>query len=198
MCYGFVVLATAGALLGLARWLDGKATGLLLFGLAGCGMGLAHWYAVLVLAAFAVAGLLLRGRNAVPLLLIAGVAALPTAALVLLNVLNGNGDRNAAHLVDTGGTLPSLAVRAWTGDSGPLLAATVVLAVAALVRVPGLRILGAVWVALPLVALTLVEIVVRPVYTPRYLLPALLGLAVLSPVPSRGRAGSRCRLSWRW
>ena len=59
--YGFVVLATAGALLGLVRWLDGNRRGLLLFGLAGAGMGLAHWYALLVLAAFAVAGLVLRG-----------------------------------------------------------------------------------------------------------------------------------------
>jgi mannosyltransferase len=178
--YGFVVLATAGALLGLARWLDGAPGGLLLFGVAGCGMGLAHWYAVLVLAAFALAGFLVGGRRAGPLMLIAGVALLPTAGLVLLNLLTGNGDRNAAHLVDTRGMLSSLAVQAWAGNRLALLVLTVVLAVVALVRVRGLRLLGAVWVGLPLVALTLVEVLVRPVYTPRYLLPALIGLGVLA------------------
>jgi mannosyltransferase len=178
--YGFVVLATAAALLGLVRWLDGDRRGLLLFGLAGAGMGLAHWYALLVLAAFAVSGLILRGRRAVPLLLVAGAAMLPTAGLVLLNLLNGNGDRNVAHLVDTDGALPRLAALAWAGDRLFLLRVTVVLAVIALIRVPRLRVIGAVWVVLPTSVLILAEAFLRPVYTPRYLLPALLALGVLA------------------
>ena len=40
-------------------------------------MGLAHWYAVTVLAAFVVAALLLRGRRALPVVLVGAVAALP-------------------------------------------------------------------------------------------------------------------------
>ncbi|WP_241175807.1 glycosyltransferase family 39 protein, partial [Modestobacter sp. KNN46-3] len=62
--YGLAVLATGGALLGLTRWLQDPPTGLMLFGLAGAGMGLAHWYAATVLAAFVLAALVLRGRPA--------------------------------------------------------------------------------------------------------------------------------------
>jgi mannosyltransferase len=178
--YGFVVLATAGALLGLVRWLDGDRRGLVLFGIAGAGMGLAHWYALLVLAAFAVAALVMRGRRAMPLLLVAGAATLPTASLVLLNLLNGNGDRNVAHLVDTDGALPLLALEAWAGDRLSLLRVTVVMALVGLVRVSRLRVVGAAWVTLPVLALVLAEAFLRPVYTPRYVLPALLGLGVLA------------------
>ena len=92
-----------------------RRAGCVLFGLAGAGMGLAHWYAVTVLAAFVVAALLLRGRRAVPVVLIGAAAALPTVVLVGLNLLNGTGGRNAEHLHDTGGRLAGLAVEAWAG-----------------------------------------------------------------------------------
>ena len=65
--------------LGLVRWLQEPPRGLLLFGLAGAGMGLAHWYAVTVLAAFVVAALLLRGRRALPVLLTGGGRRGPAA-----------------------------------------------------------------------------------------------------------------------
>src|SRR3712207_5408350 len=93
--YGLAVLATGGAALGLVRWLQEPPRGLLLFGLAGAGMGLMHWYAVPVLAAFVVAALALRGRRALPVVLVGALAVLPTAGMVAVNLLNGTGGRNA-------------------------------------------------------------------------------------------------------
>jgi mannosyltransferase len=155
-------------------------------------MGLAHWYAVTVLAAFVVAGIVLRGRRALPLVLTGAAAALPTIGLVALNLLNGTGGRNAEHLHDTGGQLGGLAVRAWSGGENPLLYLTVGLAVLGGVRAAGLRVVGAAWVLVPLLLLTAAELV-RPVYLPRYLLTGLLGLGVLAAagaltVPRAGRA----------
>jgi hypothetical protein len=176
--YGLAVLATGGAALGLARWLQ-EGRGLVLLGLAGAGMGLAHWYAVTVLAAFVVAAVLLRGRRAVPVLLTGAAAALPAVALVGLNLLNGTGDRNAQHVRDTDGRLADLAVRAWTAGENPLLYLTVGLAILGAMRATGLRVVGASWVLVPLLLLLAAE-VVRPVYFPRYLLTGLLGLGVLA------------------
>ncbi|SEO38182.1 glycosyltransferase family 39 protein [Trujillonella endophytica] len=177
--YGPAVLATGAALLGLARWLQDPPRGLLLLGLAGAGMGLMHWYAVTVLVAFVAAALLLRGRRAVPVVLVGAAAAAPTALLVGMNLLNGTGGRNAEHLRDTGGTLADLAVEAWAGGRTPLLYLTVGLAVLGAVRGRGVRVLGACWVLVPLLLLLLAE-QVRPVYLPRYLLAGLLGLGVLA------------------
>ncbi len=176
--YGLAVLATGGALLGLTRWLqDGR--GLLLFGLAGAGMGLAHWYAVTVLAAFVVAALLLRGRAAVRVAVTGTLAVLPVAGLIGVNLLNGTGSRNAEHLRDTGGTLADLAVEAWAGGRTPLLYLTVGLAVIGALRGAGVRVVGACWVLVPLLLLLVAE-TVRPVYLPRYLLAGLVGLGVLA------------------
>jgi hypothetical protein len=163
-----------------------------LFGLAGAGMGLAHWYAVTVLAAFVLAALVLRGRRALPLLLTGAAAALPTVALVAVNLLNGTGGRNAEHLKDTGGQLPGLAVRAWAGGVNPLLYLTVGLAILGAVRATGLRAVALSWVLVPLLLLLTAELV-RPVYLPRYLLAGLLGLGVLAAagaltVPRAARA----------
>ena len=177
--YGLAVLATGGAALGLARWLADPPRGLLLFGLAGAGMGLAHWYAVTVLAAFVAAGLLLRGRRAVPLLATGAAAAVPALGLVALNLLNGTGARNAEHLRGTGGRLADLAAMAWAGHWRPLLFLTFGLAVVGAVRAAGVRVVAAAWALVPLLLLTLAELV-RPVYLPRYLLAGLLGLGVLA------------------
>ncbi len=178
--YGLALLATGGALLGLARWLQG-GRGLLLFGLAGAGMGLMHWYAVTVLAAFVVAALLLRGRAAVRVAVVGTLAALPVGLLIGVNLLNGTGSRNAEHLRDTGGTLADLAVEAWAGGRTPLLYLTVGLAVVGALRGAGMRVVGACWVLVPLLLLVAAE-TVRPVYLPRYLLAGLLGLGVLAAV----------------
>jgi mannosyltransferase len=177
--YGLALLATGGAALGLARWLDGARWGLLLFGLAGAGMGMAHWYAAPVLVGLVVAGLVLGRRRALPVVAVGVLALLPSAGLVLLNVLNGTGDRNAGHVQDTGGRLPVLGAQAWAGSRTLLLLVTLALALAALARAPRVRVLGAAWVAVPLALLTAAE-AVRPTYYPRYLMPALLGLGVLA------------------
>ncbi|SNX96230.1 Dolichyl-phosphate-mannose-protein mannosyltransferase [Geodermatophilus sabuli] len=177
--YGLVVLATGGAVLGLARWLQEAPRGLVLFGLAGAGMGLMHWYAVTALAAFVVTALLLRGWRALPVVIAGAAAVVPTAALVAVNLLNGTGARNAEHLRDTGGTLADLAVEAWAGGRTPLLYLAVGLAVLGGVRGAGVRVLGVCWVLVPLVLLLGAELV-RPVYLPRYLLAGLLGLGVLA------------------
>lgn len=177
--YGLVLLATGFAALGLARWLESARGGLVLLGVAGAGMGLAHWYAVLALAGLVVAGLVLRPRQWLPLLAVAALAVAPTTALVVMNLVNGTGDSNAGHLIDTGGTLAWQALRAWSGYEVPLLLVTAVLTLAGLARSPRLRVVGAAWVGAPLLALTAAELV-RPLYFPRYLLPSLLGLAVVS------------------
>ncbi|WP_324273444.1 glycosyltransferase family 39 protein [Blastococcus brunescens] len=177
--YGLAVLATGAALLGLARWLQDPPRGLLLFGLAGAAMGLMHWYAVTALAAFVVAGVALRGRRAVPVVLTGALAVAPTAAMVLLNLLNGTGGRNAEHLAGTGGALPALAVHAWAGGWTPLLALTVGLAAVGAVRARGVRVVATAWAVVPLLLLVLAELV-RPVYLPRYLLVGLLGVGVLA------------------
>jgi mannosyltransferase len=177
--YGLAVLATGGALLGLTRWLQEPPRGLVLFGLAGAGMGLAHWYAGTVLAAFAVAALLLRGRRALPVVGTAVLAGLPTLALIALNLLNGTGGRNAEHLRDTGGRLPGLAVEAWAGGRGPALYLLVGLALVGAVRAQGLRVVGVAWAVVPLALLLLAELL-RPVYLPRYLLAGLIGWGVLA------------------
>jgi uncharacterized membrane protein len=177
--YGLAILATGGAFLGLVRWLQEPPRGLLLLGLAGAGMGLAHWYAVTVLAAFVVAALLLRGRRAVPVLLVGAAAAVPAVLLVALNLLNGTGARNAEHLRDTEGTLADKAVAVWSGGLTPLLFLTVGLAVLGGLRARGVRVVATAWLLVPLLLLLTAELV-RPVYLPRYLLAGLLGLGVLA------------------
>ena len=191
--YGLAVLATGAAALGLVRWLQEPPRGLLLLGLAGAGMGLAHWYAVTVLAAFVVAAMVLRGRRALPVVLVGAAAALPVALLIGLNVLNGTGSRNAEHLQDTDGRMLGYAVEAWAGGRTPLLWLAVGLAVVGAVRGGReLRVLGLAWTCVPLLLLAGAELL-RPVYHPRYLLAGLLGVAVLTAagalaVPRAGRA----------
>ncbi len=177
--YGLAVLATGGALLGLVRRLQEPPRGLLLFGLAGAGMGLAHWYSATVLAAFVVAALLLRGRAAVRVAVVGVLAVLPVVALIGVNLLNGTGARNAEHLRDTGGMLADLAVEAWAGGRTPLLYLTVGLAVVGALRGAGVRVVGACWLLVPLLVLLVGELA-RPLYHPRYLTVGLLGLGVLA------------------
>ena len=194
--YGLAVLATGATALGLVRWLQEPPRGLLLFGLAGAGAGLAHWYGVTVVAAFVVAALLLRGRRALPLVFCGAAAALPTTLLIGMNLLNGTGGRNAEHLLDTDGGMVGLAVAAWAGGQPAFLCLTVVLAVLGAFRARGIRVVGAAWVLVPLLLLVTAELF-RPVYLPRYLLAGLLGLAVLAaagafalPRPARAPAAA--------
>lgn len=189
--YGLAMLATCGTALGLARWLDGGR--LWAYGLGATTAGLAHWFALPVVAGLALAGLMLRRRSALPLLLVSAVAALPALALVALATAQDDGGVTTGWIGDTGGAVPWLSLRAWTRDSVLLLAATLAACLAGLVagrgdgRARRTAVVGACWVALPLLVVTLAELA-RPVFVPRYLLPALLGLAVLAAV---GLAGSR-------
>ncbi|MET0741420.1 MAG: hypothetical protein ABWZ26_07705 [Candidatus Nanopelagicales bacterium] len=178
--YGLALLATAVAFLGLVRWLQDSPRGLLLFGIGGAAMGLAHWYTAGVLIGFVVAAWVVR-RDALPVAVVGALAVLPTVALVVLNLLNGNADRNAFQDT-TNGALSWYAAQAWAGQQTVLLAVTLALTAAALVRAPRIGVIGACWLGVPLVLLTAVETLVRPVYTPRYLLTALLALGVLAGV----------------
>ena len=177
--YGLAVLATGATALGLVRWLQGAPRGLLLFGLAGAATGLLHWYAVTALAAFVVAALLLRRRQAVPVLLTGALAALPTAAMVGINLLNGNGASNAEHVLGTDGQLARLALEVWAGGRTPLVLLLLVLGVVGAVRARGVRVVATCWALVPLVLLTLGDLV-RPLFWPRYLLMGLLGVGVLA------------------
>ncbi|GAA4758358.1 hypothetical protein GCM10023199_42700 [Actinomycetospora chibensis] len=189
--YGVAVLAAAGTTLGLARWLDRARGGLTLFGLAGAATGLAHWYALLVVAGLAVAGVLLAPRRAPALAAVAVLAALPTAALVELN-LRTVGDRNAALLYDTEGLMPLFAAWQWSGTDYGTALVVGLFGIAGLLRGPGrLRVVAACWVTVPVGLLLLAEEELRPVYEPRYLLVALLGLGVLTACGAVGMTASR-------
>jgi mannosyltransferase len=151
-------------------------------GVGATAAGLAHWFAVPVVAGLALAALVLRRRRAVPLLAVSAVAVLPTLALVALAQLNGTGDSAVGWIRGTGADVPVLALRAWTGGGGALLAALLLAVAVGLAR--GQRttaVVAACWVGVPLAAVTAAELL-RPVFVPRYLLPALLGLAVLAAV----------------
>ena len=180
--YGLALLAVSLAALGLARWLDGEPRALVLFGVAGAAAGLAHWFAVLVVGGLAVAALVLRRRQALPLAAVAAAAALPAAGLVAVAVGNGVGASGVWWLSDVGGAVPGLLLESWAGGRGPLLAVSLLAAAVGLAG--GFRerrdvtLVAACWFAVPVAAVTAME-AVRPVFVDRYLLPSVLGLAVL-------------------
>ena len=158
--YGLAVLATGGAALGLVRWLQQPPRGLVLFGLAGAGMGLAHWYAVTVLAAFVVAALVLRGRRALPVVAVGAVAALPTRRLRR----PGPAQRHRRAQRRAPARHRRAAAPAWPSRRGRpgaayLLVVLVGLAVLGAVRARGLRVVGVAWLLVPLVLLTVAELV---------------------------------------
>ena len=176
--YALAVLAVSVAALGLARWLDGES--LHVYGIAAAAAGLFHWYALLVVAAFAVAAVLLRRRQALSVVVVSAIAALPALAVVATALANGVGGSGAEWIRDVGLAVPRLALRSWVAGSWFLLVPMVVAVVAGVVK--GERTARAValcWVGLPVAAVTVGELF-RPVYVDRYLLPALVGLAVLA------------------
>lgn len=183
--YGLALLAVATTLLGLARWLDGAPRGLPLLAVGAISTGLAHWFALPVVAGLVLAAMLLRGRAALPVAGIGVVAGLPPLALVALSRLNGTGTSAVGWIRESDGTVPVLALQAWTVGRAALLAVVllaVVAAAVAAVRTPALRpaaVVALCWTAVPLVLVQAAD-AVRPVFVPRYLLPALLGVAVLT------------------
>jgi len=190
--YALALLATSVAALGLARWLDGEPGALALFAVGSAFGGLFHWYAMLVTAAFAVAAVILRRREAVPVVGATAVAALPALAVVATALANGVGGSGAEWIRGVGLAVPRLALRSWAG--GNLVLALVVLAAAVAGACRGdrrPRVVALWWVGLPVAVVTAGELV-RPVYVDRYLLPAVIGLAVLAAL-----GVARCPGRWR-
>jgi 4-amino-4-deoxy-L-arabinose transferase-like glycosyltransferase len=178
--YTLALLATALAALGLARWLDGEPNALLLYGLAAGAAGLFHWFALLVPAAFALSAVILRRRQSVPVVAVTALAAVPALAVVGIALANGVGSSGAEWIRGVGWIVPGILLRSWSGGHVALLVATAA-AVAAGSRATNrqARVVGVCWVAVPVTAVTAAELV-RPVYIDRYLLPAVIGLAVLA------------------
>ena len=193
--YALALLATAVAALGLARWLDGAPRAPALFGAGAAVAGLFHWYALLVAAGFALAAVVLRRRHATPMVVVTAVAGLPALAVVATALANGVSGSGAEWIRDVGLAVPRLALRSWAGGNLVLALAVVAAAVAgALSRDRRPRVVALCWVGLPVAAVTAGELV-RPVYVDRYLLPALIGLAVLAALgvarfPTRWRAAA--------
>jgi mannosyltransferase len=180
--YGLAVLAVGLTALGLVRWLDGGR--LALYAVGALCAGLAHWFTLPVLGGLVLAAGLLTGRRALLLAAVTAVAALPTLALVALAATQDTAGTTTGWIRDTGGGVPQLSLQAWTAGSTPLLVAVLLAAGAGLVRAargPDRRtaVVGACWVAVSVLLVTLAELV-RPVFVPRYLLPGLLGLTVLA------------------
>ncbi len=181
--YGLALLGTSLAALGLARWLDERPRSLLLYGLTGAAAGLMHWFAVLALVGFAVAALALRGRRAIPFLVVTAAACVPVTCLLAVAVANGVGASGAEWIADVGVSVPRLLLRSWAAAHTTLLVLTLAAVVAGVW--PGERgrrretlVVAGAWFGVPVVIVTAVALV-RPLYVDRYLLPALLGLAVL-------------------
>jgi mannosyltransferase len=193
--YALALLATSLAALGLARWLDAEPGALLLYGVAACAAGLAHWFALLVPAAFAVAALVLRRRGAAPLVVVTALAGVPALAIVGLALANGVGGSGAEWIRDVGWAVPRLLIRSWTGGHLALLVAMTAAVAAGAVRGRTghdreARIVALCWVGLPVAAVTLAELV-HPVYVDRYLLPAVIGLALTAALGI-----ARCPRRW--
>ena len=179
--YGLALLAAGLLALAFSRWLDDRPGSAVLVGVAAAGLGLAHWFGLLVVAAVGVATVLLQGVGPRARRLLAALAAgsLPALGLVATAVANGVGGSGAEWIADVGGAVPRLLLRSWSGGSPWLLALSVALAGAGLVLAPSRsRVVGAAWLGVPVVVVSVVELV-RPVYVDRYLLPALLGLGLL-------------------
>ncbi len=183
--YSLALLAVTLAALGLARWLAAEGQrrrrgALLLYGVGAAAAGLLHWFALLVVAGFAVAALVLRRRPALPVAGTTAAAAVPALALVATAVANGVGTSGAEWLQGVGSLdVPRLVLRSWSGRNLALAVLTIGFGVAGLLAGPlPARVVGAAWSAVPIGVVALLELV-RPVFVDRYLLPAAAGLAIL-------------------
>jgi hypothetical protein len=171
--YGMAVLATALAALGAARWSVGRP-GLVLLGVAGAVAGLLHWFALPAVAGLVVGAFV--ARRSWQALLAGALAAVPTLVLVLLS--RSHHGAGAPTPAAVGLRLPGFALNDWAVGVRPLVAVTVVLALVGAWRRSWLLLA---WLVVPLVLITGAELA-RPLYYPRYLLPALLALAALAGV----------------
>ena len=186
--YTLTLLATSLAALGLARWLDDEPRAVLLYGIAAGAAGLAHWFALLVPAAFAVAAVLLRGRRAAPLIVATAVAALPALSIAGIAVANGVGGSGVEWIRDAGLAVPVKLMRSWTGGHLALLVLVVAAVVAGALGGRSAdrraRAVAVAWVGIPVALVTAAQLL-RPVYVDRYLLAAVVALAVLAALGVR-------------
>ena len=172
--YGPALLAVAVTAYGVLRWLDGASP--LLFGIGALSAGLLHWFALPAVAGLALGALVVRGRQALPLIGVGALAALPTVALVALALSHDTVGSPTPEVV--GLLLPALAVRDWGLGQWPLVMGTAVAAAVGLARSRWRGLVG-LWLGVPLAAATALELV-RPSYYPRYLLFGLVALPVLA------------------
>ena len=185
--YGPAMLALALCALWFLEWLAARG-GLLRVGIAAAGAGLLHWFTLPVLAGFAVAALVLRGRAGVRAALVLAAASVP--ALLLVGWSMAGGTYGAPTPAPVGLWLPVDAVRDWSLGFVPLSVALAVAAVAGLRR----RTFVLCWVAVPLALVTGVEML-RPTYFPRYLLFALLGVVVAAALGVASLRPARLRVA---
>lgn len=188
--YGPAMLALALCALWLLDWLAERG-GLLRVGIAAAVAGLMHWFTLPVLAGFAVAALLLRGRAGVRAALVLAAACVPAALLVGWSLAGGT--YGAPTPAPVGLWLSVDAVRDWSQGFVALSAALALAAVAGLWRGPH-RLFVLCWVAVPLALITVVELA-RPSYFPRYLLFALLGVVVAAALGVAGLRPARLRVA---
>ena len=188
--YALALLATALAALGLARWLHDRPGALLLYGVALAAAGMAHWFALLVAGGFALAAVVLRRRRAGAFLAVTAAAMVPALTLVATAVANGVGSSGAEWIADVGLAVPVQVFQSWSGAWTPHVVATGLAAGAGLLLSGrgrrDARVVAVAWVAVPVAATTALELL-RPVYVDRYLLPALLGLALLVGLAAAAR-----------
>ena len=190
--YGPAMLALALCALWFHEWLVAPRRGpLLRVGIAAALAGLMHWFTLPVLAGFAVAALVLRGRAGIRAALVLAAACVPAALLVGWSLAGGT--YGAPTPAPVGLELPVDAVRDW---SEGFVALSVALALAAAVGLwRGLRRTFVLcWIAVPLVLITGVELV-RPTYFPRYLLFALLGVVVAAALGVAALRPARLRVA---
>lgn len=188
--YGPAMLALALCALWFLEWLAGTP-GVLRIGIAAAVAGLMHWFTLPVLAGFAVAALMLRGRAGLRVALTLAAACLPAALLVGWSLLGGT--YGAPTPAPVGLWLPVYAVRDWSEGFAALSVALALAAVAGLWR-SAHRTFVLCWVAVPLVLLTGLELG-RPTYFARYLLFALLGVVIAAALGVATLGSTRLRVA---
>jgi mannosyltransferase len=171
--YGPALLALALCALWFTDWLA-TGSGVRRMGIAAAAAGLLHWFTLPVLAGFAVAALLLRGRSGRRAATTIVVASAPAVLLVTWSLAGGT--PGAPSPATVGLWLPVHAVRDW---SQGLTALSIALTVAAVLGVwrSAHRVFALCWIVVPMLLITGLELV-RPTYFARYLLFTLLGLII--------------------
>ncbi|WP_322780123.1 hypothetical protein [Frankia sp. Cas4] len=171
--YGPALLALALCALWFTDWLA-TGHGVRRMGVAAAAAGLLHWFTLPVLAGFAVAALLLRGRPGRRAAITIVAASVPAALLVSWSLAGGTNGAPSPPAV--GLLLPVDAVRDWSEGLAALSIAVTVAAVLGVWR-SAHRVFVLCWTVVPMLLITGLELV-RPTYFARYLLFTLVGLII--------------------